>query len=499
MTKITGQTVSGSFTVEGRQVLGTLTEAGEKTQLNLYDEEFFNVPQKPETFIQGRLSNLIKVSLLDCICPGTGSRGMGGDRMHTARVFPHYVISGDIHIGPHDQIITGIDFRINDATTLFYDFDAFGEVIHSEKFINEIANANEKSHGRKIATGPHPNIFYFTGVYEMARIETALGTFTARHAPSWNFPGPRGFHFNNAIVTALEFAEPVNFHTALTRLIDLQRYLGLLIGRPQNVSNIVLTVPQLGEEHPHWLDVDWSLQRNTEYEDDSHSPHPMDVLIDPIRSRADFSAMTAAFFRRHGTWRIPRSRFYSNFEEHRYYSIGRLVGAANMFDILPDDAYGAVPPLSPELLAAKSTARDAFKALPESSDRASILGALGRLGTWTLKKKIASRLEKFIGQVSDRFPELMMVTEKAVNARNFYVHGGEPDFDYDEYDRVRNFFVDTLEFIFATSDLVEAGWHPRTWISKTSVSHRFGGFVYEYEQDLRLLKAALDSNKSKPN
>lgn len=199
----------------------------------------------------------------------------------TARVFPHYIISGTTHIGPHDKVITEIDFCINDATALFYDFDAFGSVIHSEKFIEEIANGGRD--GTRIATGPHPDIFYFTGVYEIARIETTLGKFTVRHAPSYNFPGPWGFHFKNTIVTALEFAEPVTFDIALQRLIDLKRYLGLLIGRPQNITNIVLTVPEEGEEYPHRLDVDWSLLRSV----DEVSQYLLSVGADPNSKTVD--------------------------------------------------------------------------------------------------------------------------------------------------------------------------------------------------------------------
>jgi hypothetical protein len=494
MSKIKGKTLSGSFTIEAREILGNLTEAGEKTHLNLHDPEFFNISRDPETCIQGKLHNLIKVSLLDCICPGTGWQGMGEERMSTARVFPHYVISGTTHIGPHDKVITEIDFCINDATALFYDFDAFGSVIHGEKFIKEIANGGRD--GNRVATGPHPKIFYFTGVYEMARIETALGTFTARHAPSYNFPGPWGFNFKNTIVTALEFAEPVTFNIALQRLIDLKRYLSLLVGRPQNITNIVLTVPEEGEEHPNRLDVDWSLLRSVDDSEESRSPNPRDVLVDPIGDKTGFAAMTTAYFSRQDAWRTPRGRFYTNFEKHRFYSVDRLIGAANMFDILPSEIFGPPPTLSPELLTAQQTARDAFRPLAHSPDRASVLGALSRLGTWSLKKKIASRLDKFLPKVADRFPELAMVTEKAVNARNFYVHGGEREFDYDEWDRTRNFFVDALEFVFAASDLAEAGWNPRTWMNHSSISHRFGGFVYEYEQDLKQLKMALVGNKA---
>jgi hypothetical protein len=65
---------------------------------------------------------------------------------------------------------------------------------------------------------------------------------------------------------------------------------------------------------------------------------------------------------------------------------------------------------------AKRVAKAAFRKLPDSVDRSSVLGALGRVGKWTLKKKIASRLDKVIDQVAERFPEIAMVTEEASTA-----------------------------------------------------------------------------------
>jgi hypothetical protein len=184
-------------------------------------------------------------------------------------------------------------------------------------------------------------------------------------------------------------------------------------------------------------------------------------------------------------------RYANNFEEGRSYTIDRLVSAANMFDILPDSVFGPAPVLGADVLAAQKTARQAFKVLADSPDRVSILSALGRLGKWTLKKKIASRLPKFVTEAQDRYPELTMVTEEAVNARNFFVHGGQREFDHGKYERLLWFFVDTLEFVFAASDLGEAGWSVKAWADRSSVSHPFGSYTLEYKADLALLKKAL--------
>jgi hypothetical protein len=65
---------------------------------------------------------------------------------------------------------------------------------------------------------------------------------------------------------------------------------------------------------------------------------------------------------------------------------------------------------------------------------------------------------------AEHFPEITMVTDEAVNCRNYYVHGGEPRLDYNREFGAVIFFTDTLEFVFAASDLIEAGWDFQAWI-----------------------------------
>ena len=86
----------------------------------------------------------------------------------------------------------------------------------------------------------------------------------------------------------------------------------------------------------------------------------------------------------------------------------------------------------------------------------------------------------------------LTVTDEAVSCRNYYVHGGEPGFEYDKHREVTNFFTDTLEFVFAASDLIEAGWDAKAWCeSPTSMSHPFGRYRVSFLDSLRRLKLLL--------
>lgn len=61
--------------------------------------------------------------------------GGGDERSYFANVFPHFVVRGTQHLIPDEKVILEAHFVIDDATTLFYDFDAFGSVINARPLI----------------------------------------------------------------------------------------------------------------------------------------------------------------------------------------------------------------------------------------------------------------------------------------------------------------------------------------------------------------------------
>lgn len=133
-----------------------------------------------------------------------------------------------------------------------------------------------------------------------------------------------------------------------------------------------------------------------------------------------------------------------------------------------------------------------FRDLPQSAERDGVLGALGRIGRSSLKHKVRHRAGKIIEVAGEWFPELTTITDEAVNCRNFYVHGSEPCFDYESNAAAISFFIDTLEFVFGASDLIEAGWNIRSWIQHgTTATHPFGRYRANYPLALPKLKALL--------
>lgn len=480
----------GRFVISDKELHGEITLDGPKTSLYLHDKEHFSLKKLPEETITGVLHDLSKVSLFDCIpSTGTGHVRHGEDRYFFAKVFPHYIVHGDCHITPTDKIITEVSFVMDDASTLFYDFGAFGHVIDARPFIQELIRADGLDD--RVNAGPNPQILYFTGQHEIFSVDTVIGKIFGSHNLKINPWGPDGVSLLNAISVTIAFKEDVWFHEAMHQAYVLLLYLGLLVGRPQNTVSLRIRVRN-DSEFPVYLDVIQSIPFHRNQDDAYEKPHPGDIALNVIKKPEEFSQVTANWIARTKDWNDARMRFFSSFKEQRNYTIDRLIGSANMFDILPKSALAADIELPNELVAARDAARNSFLTLPKSPERDSVLSVLGRIGKASLKHKVRYRLKKLTDLLPDAFPGIDMVCDEAVNCRNHYVHGGQAPFDYSkEFDAVV-FFIDTLEFIFATSDLIESGWDIKDWMEGHFKHHHpFGRFRQGYPHYLQHLKFHL--------
>lgn len=491
--EIEGSKRSGTFTISpGRDLYGELSFKGPKTSLYLHDRASFDTHAIPELCITGILEDLTKVSLIRCITPpvpGSGSRGE--ERYYFADIFPHYVIYGNYHIRPAEKAVIEVHFVIDDASILFYDFDAFGSVIKPLPFIAQISHANGLN--REIVTGQYPAILYFTGKTEIFAVDTLFGRLSAYHSPSRSLGGPDGVYLRNKIYVKLAFKEPRAFEDAIDNTLVVLRYLEMLVGRPQNVLDLRLRI-ESSKDRPAVLEVYWSTPPKRDQTHEERKPHPVDVLLNGGMQPEPFSRVARNWLDRQQTWQDARLRFSNSFAKQNFYDIDRLVGSANMFDILPLSAVPATLPLPKEIQAAKERCEEIFGQLLLSAERDSVLSALGRVGKSNLKQKVRHRAQLIIDAVGNRpwFPELTMVTDEAVNCRNHYVHGGDPRFDYSENFDAVVFFTNTLEFVFAASDLIEAEWDIGTWRgSGTTMSHPFGAYWADYDLCLQKLKALL--------
>ncbi|OUC15694.1 MAG: hypothetical protein B0A82_05345 [Alkalinema sp. CACIAM 70d] len=481
---------SFSFTKNEMEFQGELCLKEAATTLVLYSSSSFDWHTNVDIF--GILYDRSKVSLINCVTMSSSSATRGNELYSFSTIFPHFVIFGDQHISSSCQIIRELSFTVNDAAALFYDFDAFGLVIDAKPYIEDIVEAIAKQQGRKIEIGEYPEIFYFTGKYEILSVDTALGKISVTHCPSYQLPSPKGIYVDNSITINIGFYSCQSIDEAITSVLDILKFLEVIAGRPQNISDLVFW-PISTQDHPKPLKVYWCMQPQCEHDDNSDKLRPFDLPLQAAINLDEFSDVLERWMERHNEWRDARARFSTAFAYQNSYNIDRIVGAANMFDILPACACPESVTLLPDLAEARDNARKAFRALPLSPERDSILGALGRIGKATLKRKVRSRAKIITDVVNDRFPDLELVVDQAIDCRNYYVHGSNAKLDYSVHSAQVQFFTDTLEFIFAASDLVESGWDITAWIKRGStMSHPFARYCFNYSQMLSDLKKILE-------
>jgi hypothetical protein len=426
---------------------------------------------------------------------GTGSFEGADEQYFFATVFPHFILFGDRHINHKERVITEIHFLIEDASVLFYDFDAFGSLIDARPFIKPIIQAQQERLERVIPIRSNPSILYFTGKQEIVSTVTKLGKISAWHNLRHTIGGPKGVSLKSRIFTTIQFKEPQTFDETRDHALTLLKFLELLVGRPQNLLQIFLNISS-DDRYPIMLELYWSMLPKYDLPNDKFRPHPAEILLDAVRQPDTFALVLDNWLNRDETWHDARARLFNSFCQQSY-TIDRLIGAANMFDILPAEAVPETVKLSEELSEAKEKCRSIFRCLPQSPERDSILSALGRIGEANLKSKIRHRGMFIIDKMKERFPDLFIVSDEAVNCRNHYVHGSRPSFDYSKNFEIVPFFIKTLEFIFAASDLIESGWDIRAWSEvPTSLSHPFAEYRVSYMENLRALRALLSSKKT---
>ena len=430
--------LTGTFRVaKDRKVNGTLSLAGLDTSLCLWDDnpfDLFDVGQLLGTGITGVLDDSTKVSLIECRVSGKYRNNWTS---YSCKLFPHYVVIGDQWFSDEGRDVHEISFTFDDAKVLFLDRSPVSSI------------------GRCIS------------VYSDQR---------------------------GNVFVKLKFDSKISIIEALSRMDRVLQFFELMVGRAQNALEINIFPGTPTESAPSEVHVN-----NTKHQhsNEKYKPGFGNILIRPVQDSKVFSSVLEAWLARdekRQKWRTARERLSSSWLSNswgkRGYDHDRLIRAANVFDLLPDDEFGDNEPLSQELEAAVKGAREIFLGLDESDDRDIVLGTLGRVGERKLKKKIRRRAESIAEGIGHLIPEFELVINKAVDCRNLYVHGSDKRGVTPKLcDSCVVFLADTLEFIFFASDLADAGWDIAGWCQKPSpYGHPFADYLFLYERSLDRLK-----------
>lgn len=453
--------------------------------------------------IHGKLSDGRQLSLIECIKKTVSTRFHNGEeRVVEISVYPHFVVVGHEPISSTDTKITKLTYQCEKAH-LFCEFantfqtlhpspealDALTEAKHEE--LKEVLADDEMIlERRKEALGKHPIVAFFDGNHDIATVDIPSGRLSISNQPSYGMDSPKGVQIKNAIFHTINFHEPQTLRKAVHVLISVHRFYELILGARQRFKKIQLTLEGMDEAKHVPARLHWT-RCNRRVKKRQRDVHPTDIPVLASTERALFEKVLGNWMRTSQSMQASRLRLFNGLLTNMY-SHDRLIGAANMYDLLPEERVPNEEELSPNLSSAITDALATFRKLDQSSARDSILSALGRTGKPSLKTKILHRAHIVKEAMGLPFRKLDLACHHAVLCRNHYVHGSKAGFDYDENFSSFAYLIDTLEFIFSAADLIECGWRPEEYLSRHGTrSHFARRYIKDYDSRLSALEKVI--------
>ncbi len=479
---------------DGQSAPAEFVLRGHDSFVRVHSNTPFEQQRNRQAWLPVLLPDGTKVTFVQSVLAERTTRPPGDGARHALRFLPHFVTVGRRHIDESTRF-SRVGLGVDDAPTIFYDFDAFSIVLSPDEHIEAVLAKQGQAIKREIQGGDQPILAYFSGKSEILDTATVFGRIRAHHCPSYSTGGPSGIRIDNRILIEIEPPTSPSFVEAIDCTMPLLRFLMIVAGRRQNIIEFQLSLEEPPGPQP--MEVYWC-QAPVARSPDGLSPSPGDIPINGGIDPRLFGKVLCEWLAKDEARRDARQRFATAFARVNSYNEDRMVGGANMFDILPDCSVPTTIKLPDDLADARQMAREAFSALPHSLEREGILGALSLLGQVSLKRKVRYRADILLATAPTRFPDLHLVMDEAVNCRNHFVHGGASHAGLAKSFRDQTpFLSDSLEFVFSASEFVEAGWNFEDWISRgTSMTHPWGAYVIGYKDHLDDLKAHIELRRA---
>lgn len=505
----THEQYNGIFVSTNQSLSGYLNIAGADSILKLVGQSSFSSPESDAWDVHGTLSDGRKASLLHCVSYGTTQHYFGEDSQSETTVFPNYIVVGDEFINSNETVIQAARYHFENAHCFISGHKTFQTLRPNADEVYRILEDDYKRREKialehnwpqipfKPEIGDFPSFIYFSGLWELISADTAAGKISLTNRTSHSSGNSSGIGFKNEITANILFAEPKTLDDAIDSIHTLHSLFELVLGHRQRYLWIELELTHRSKSShldiPQTAKLHWSLCNERVTGNTKINLH--DVLISPDIHPKEFVEVTRGWMNSAKMLADPRARFATAF--FGKYGINRIVGAANMFDLLPESHAPKTKEVDPVLQDAVRQCRNIFKNLPKSFAKDSVLSSLGRIGKPSLRDKIYYRAKKLIEATGGRFEDIYLPCSQAVIARNHYVHGSARSFDYQENFSEFAFITDSLEFIFAASDLLDLGWDINRWISQgTSMTHHFGAYIANYRQSIIRLENLVGKSAS---
>lgn len=365
-----------------------------------------------------------------------------------------------------------------------------------ERVVEILSDDDLRPEPRGKAIGEYPIVAYFDGNHDIANASIPGASVTIYNGLSYRFATSRGAGFTNQIVHMIEFDGGATLNEAVCVLRNLHKFYELLLGYRQKYKEITFSLEGADERTHTPMKLHWR-RCNHGVKEPKRAVHPVDIPALATLDRELFETMLSRWMGSMPEMASARLRLLGGMFS-KVYSYDRIIGAANVFDLLPSDRIPKEGELPEELRVKVDAARAEFKSLPPTATRDSVLSTLGRAGKPSLRSKISCRAQLVNKAFESRFTDIEMVCHQAVLCRNHYVHGSKASFNYEDDAQGFFFLTDTLEFVFAASDLIECGWDVATYCNRAgTASHPFHRYMLNYEFNLNALRISLEAARDK--
>lgn len=497
------QPYSGLFLPRDGSAAGQLKLAERDTELKLVGAQMRARTNVEYEDIHGVLNDGRKASLLDCVFHGETIHSLEDRRQYEADYHPNFVVIGNEYLESDEAAIRSVTYHFENVDHLVNGHGSFRWLHSTPEQALELLKSDH-ARGEEIAKkngwekgefnpeiGEHPHLMYYSGKWLIVETETDLGKVSLVNRASHGMGSAKGIGIENEVSAVIDFDSPKTVNEVVRALYRLHGLFELVLGGRQRYKWIQLELIHRlkGDERELYEHADLYWSNCNERVDEDFTGNW--ALLSPDLRKEEFSKVLKGWVNTYPEMGDPRERFATAFFGR--YGINRIVGAANMFDLLPESHAPKKKELDTETKVAVDQARSIIAALPpEDFSRQSLLSAFGRVGTASLRDKVFHRAEIVIAASCGKFAEIKIPCNHAVLCRNHYVHGSPASFDYTEQFGEFAFITDTLEFVFAVSDLVELGWEFAEWRSRgLTYGHAIAAYMINYDANLDRLKKLI--------
>ncbi len=437
--------------VDPKQPLLTLLHSGQA--------RWIEIPDPPAT-IMGELTCGTQVTLLGC-----------KKQVNSTNLSLDYVVSGRQHLHESDKDIVEIQFTVDDTKSLRWD----------PVFPGSTEDASNTETG----------IIEWNWIPELFQADTALGRISAKYA--WSIPPvrslppfPSDLHIQSDIVISLTFLSECSLESAFRDARKIIYFLAMISGYPIAMVQAAIflkSIPTWKFEVlpvPYYLPIYDSVSSGSDTEPIVKDGEAMAQLLTQWVALGEGVQEGDNIASR---WEARKRYHTSCLLKGHVFDEDRLVAAANLYDLLPSSAVQSDFHVASDFRSAIEAARCIIKKLPKGDDihhtRSRGLAALARLRKPTLKNKIQARAKIITDQAAPDFDQIGLITDKAVQLRNEFVHGSDSSVEV-PLDLLVVCTV-TLEFVFVVSELMEAGWEIQDLRQWPKVQHFVRRYPYYYD------------------